>query len=121
MIKSIYLFAVYMFFTVSCSAQDCNSLPQSFVSPAQTTQMIKKANFYYVDRIDTKKSSWIREAEYYSCDGKTCFFVLVMKTGGECLFQDMPIKVWEGFKYSESHGSFYNHHKRNKYQWKIRQ
>ncbi len=105
--------------TLACSAQDCNSLPQSFASPAQATQMVKKAKFHYMDHIDTKKSSWIRSAAYYSCDGKSGFFLLVTNKGKEYLFQSMPIDVWERFKKAESLGSFYNAYIRDKYQLRI--
>jgi|SRR5690606_28349643 len=117
-IKLIYSLAVCLFITMACSGQDCNSLPQSFASPAQGTQMVKKAKFHHVDHIDTQKSSWIREAAYYSCDGQLGFFLLVTKAGREYLFQDMPIKVWNGFKSAESYGVFYNRYIRDKYQLK---
>jgi len=82
--------------------------------------MVKKAKFHYVDHIDTKKSSWIREAAYYSCDGKSGFFLLVAKSGREYLFQDMPINIWIGFKNENSHGGYYNQYIRDKYQLKIK-
>lgn len=118
MTKSLYLLATCLFITLACAGQDCNNLPQTFTSPEQATQMVKKTKFHYAYSIDTKKSSWIRSAAYKSCDGKSGFFLLVTKTGKEYLFQDMPIDVWERFKRAVSHGEFYNHHIRNKYQLK---
>lgn len=116
MVKSIYLLVVWFFVAMmACSAQDCNNLPNTFTSPAQATQIVKKAKFHYLDHIDTKTSSWIRSATYYSCNGKLGFFLLVTKTGKEYLFQDMPIDVWNQFRAAKSHGVFYNRNIRNQY------
>ena len=119
MTKSLYLLATCLFITLACAGQDCNNIPQTFTSPEQATQMVKSANFRIKERLDTQKSSWIRSAIYYSCDGKSGFFLLVTKAGREYLFQDMPINMWRGFKNAQSHGQFYNQHIRNRYQLKI--
>src|SRR5690606_34477735 len=115
MTKLIYSLSVCLLFTLSCSAQDCNNLPQTFVSHVQATQMVKSANFRIKEHLDTQKSSWIRSATYYNCNGKLGFFLLVAKTGREYLFQDMPINIWEGFKNAESHGTYYNTKIRGKF------
>lgn len=104
--------------TSSCHAQECGNLPRVFVSPSQATKVVKATRFRLVDYVETKNSSWIREAAYYSCNGVLGFFLLVTKTGKEYLFQDMPINVWKEFKNADSYGSFYNQSIRGRYRLK---
>lgn len=108
-----------LFIAISCKAQNCKDVPKTFKSYAEAELVIKKTAFTYVDQVSTSKSSWIKEGKYYSCDGKTGFFVLVTKAGRTYLFQDMPINTWRAFKKADSYGGYYNQYIRDKYQLKI--
>lgn len=96
-----------LFISISCQAQDCHQLPTSFTSYQQAEKMVKAADFKIYDSVNTSKSSWIRGAEFYSCDGRTGFFIF--KTDSKAyIYKDLPIEVWQGFKNAASFGSYYN-------------
>src|SRR5687767_522795 len=104
--KKILLLFLICIATDSFS-QDCSKLPSTFSSYSQATQMVRKAIFKVEESVNTSKSSWIRGAEYYSCDGRTGYFILITDKQ-PYIYQDMPIEIWEGFKNAESFGSYYN-------------
>lgn len=103
---------------ISCYQTDCEHLPASYKSYDEATSLIRKANFTLSEKINTPKSSWIRSVEFYSCDGKTGYFILVTDSE-DYLFQGMPKEVWEGFKNAESFGSYYNAHIKGNYNFEI--
>lgn len=120
MSHKVYLVCLYLLFVLTCSAQNCKDLPNVFTSVAEAARLIKSSKFSYIDYVSTQKSSWIHRADYYSCDAKTGFFVLLTKTGEEYIFQGLPINFWRGFKTAQSHGQFYNQHIRSRYQLKTK-
>lgn len=98
----------------SCSGTDCDQLPKSYSSYNDAEKIIKKADFKIEEKVNTSKSSWVRGAQYYSCDGITGFFIL--KTNNEnYLHSGLPVKIWEGFKNSKSFGRYYNEKIKNRY------
>jgi len=87
--------------------QDCSKLPTTFTSYDQATSLVKNSVFRLKETVDTSKSSWIRGATFYSCDGVKGF--LILKTDShEYIHQNVPIDVWRGFKQADSFGSYYN-------------
>jgi len=105
---------------LSCSQLNCNDLPQSYRSYEEAVSTIRNAKFNLHEKIKTSKSSWIRGAEYYSCDNKTGYFILILKTDSkEYIHNDMPVNVWESFKNAESFGKFYNTNIKHKYYFKL--
>lgn len=116
----ICLAIIGLFISLASLAQNCKELPNTFTSIEQATKLVKNSRFSYTDHVITQKSSWIQKGSYYSCDGKTGFFVLLTKSGKEYLFQELPIDTWKGFKTAQSHGQFYDQNIRNHYQLKIK-
>ena len=76
---------------------------------------VKKLHFTVDEDVNTSRSTFIQAAHYYSCDGKTGYFIIKIKDF-EYIHENMPIAVWKGFKGSSSFGTFYNLNIRNKYQ-----
>lgn len=114
-----YLFSLFLLHN-SCSAQDCKAIPNKFISYEQAKQIISNATFPLSDKVNTSKSSWVRAASYYSCDGKKGFFII--KTDSkEYIHQDMPLNIWLSFKSANSFGRFYNANIKHKYQLVLRQ
>ena len=114
-IKSIYtiVFILSVCFN-SFSQSNCNQLPKRFVSYSEAISKIKSANFKIDQSVNTSKSSWIRGAIFYSCDGNYGF--LIIKTSSkEFIHKDVPISVWEGFKNASSFGSYYDYNIKNRY------
>lgn len=98
----------------SCHSQNCSTLPKNFISYNQAIRTIENTSFRISESVNTSKSSWINRAHYYSCDGKTGFFIIELK-GKTYIHANMPISVWEGFKNAFSFGSYYDHYIRHKY------
>jgi hypothetical protein len=104
---------------ISCENNDCEQLPSSFTSFYEAEEKISNADFIFIDNISTYKSSWIVGAKYYSCDNKTGFFIL--ETENKIyIYQNLPIKIWLGFKNSTSFGRYYNTYIKNKYKLQLK-
>ncbi len=62
-----------------------------FLSCQDAIENIKSANFKIEDDENTSKSSWIKSASFYSCDGNNGYFILITKDKdylySECLIQ----------------------------------
>lgn len=104
----------------SCSGIDCEELPESYSNYEVAINTIKATHFKIQETINTTKSSWIRGASYYSCDGSSGFFIL--KTSHqEYLYSNVPVDKWNNFKSSDSFGSYFNHNIKNKFSFKLNQ
>lgn len=96
-------------------SNDCANLPKSFGSYDEAVRIIKETHFTFQDNVITASSSWIRGANYYSCDNQIGYFLLYTDKQ-DYIYKDLPIDVWNGFKTSSSFGSFYNQSIKNRYQ-----
>jgi len=97
---------------------DCKKLPITYSSFPEAVKTIKATRFLIEESISTLKSSWIRGASYFSCDGRVGFFIL--KTDKkEYLYSNLPIEVWKEFKGADSFGSYYNAHIKNRYLFEL--
>lgn len=93
---------------LSCTQNDCSSLPSAFESYDQAESMIRSAQYQYTDTKRTSSSSWIRKAEFYSCDREQGYFLYTTKSGKTYVHAEVPRSIWNGFKEADSHGGFYN-------------
>lgn len=85
----------------------CGDLPNSFSSYSVAVSLVRAATFPIEQSANTSRSSWIDGAEYYSCDGRTGYFIL-LTNGRTYIHEGVPFSVWRGFKQAGSFGSFYN-------------
>jgi hypothetical protein len=111
----IYLFFLQAIFFNS-AGQDCNQMPSHFPSYDAATSFVKNAHFKFKDEVNTSKSSWIRSASFYSCDGRTGYFISGTDKQ-EYIHAGMPIKIWKEFKNADSFGSYYNKNIKHRYQF----
>ncbi len=99
----------------SCRTKDgCDKLPIQFSSYDQAISKIKTSNFKINEKVNTSKSSWIRGAKFYSCNGDTGFFIL-QTDKQEYIYANMPYSIWVQFKNAESFGEFYNKNIKHRY------
>jgi hypothetical protein len=114
--RLVFLLLVGCQFSIASSkAQSCNQMTDEFTSYIQAINSVKHSSFKFTDEIITSKSSWIRAASYYSCDGKTGYFIF--KTDEkEYIHANMPVEIWNAFKNAPSYGSFYNRNIKYRYQ-----
>jgi hypothetical protein len=116
--KLISMFIVVLFMISSCNSHDCNNITEGFISYKETLDFIHSTSFKFKDNVDTARSSFIRNASFYSCSSKTGFLLVKIRST-EYIYQNVPIAVWEGFKNADSFGRFYNRNIKGKYQFKL--
>lgn len=114
MIKKLLLFNA-MLLLYSCSWKNCSELPETFASYNDAAEKIANTSFMLSESINTSKSSWIRNAKYKSCDGKTGF-LLIKTDQKEYIHKGVPLEIWKDFKNSDSYGSFYSGSIKGSYQ-----
>jgi len=100
---------------VCCKGQNCEILDDNFESYKVAIQTLKSTKFNFSEKLNTSKSSWIYDAEYYSCDGENGFLLITTKTK-TYIHRNVPIKIWNEFKKAESFGSFYSGNIKSRYQ-----
>lgn len=92
----------------------CADLPTSFASYDDAMGKIRSASFRIVEEQNTAESSWVRGAEFYSCDGATGYFIL-RTDDQDYIHADVPVAVWQGFKEASSFGSYYTGNVKRRY------
>lgn len=108
------LFSFFLIMSACSEKTSCENLPQSFTSYTEAKKQIKSAKFKIKEEAITERSSWIRGATYFSCDGETgCF--LFKTDSKEYIYKGVPYTIWNGFKKAESLGRYYNNYIKDKY------
>ncbi|WP_377981306.1 KTSC domain-containing protein [Aquirufa esocilacus] len=116
--KILILNLLYFISISSLGQQDCNKLQSNFNNFNEALSKIKSTKFIFTEKINTSKSSWIRSASYFSCDNKNGYFII--RTDKQIyIHKDLPIRVWNNFKNTNSYGSFYNLKIKNRYQLSV--
>ena len=92
----------------------CADLPASFSSYSEAMDQIRSASFRIAEEQNTNESSWVRGAEFYSCDGASGFFILHTEDR-EYIHTAVPAAVWQGFKGASSFGTYYNTNIKRRY------
>jgi len=93
--------------TISCGGKDCNLINGNFDNYKNALQVIKSSDFEFSDDFNISRSSWIYDAEYYSCDGKIGYLIIETKSKNY-IHSGVPIEMWNEFKNSDSFGKYYN-------------
>jgi hypothetical protein len=114
----IAAFILFQAITVTSFGQSCKNIPAHFNSYDEAVAFVKSASFEFKDNVNTSKSSWIRSASYYSCDGKTGYFIFSTDSK-EYIHRGVPIQIWRGFKNATSFGRFYDLEIRHKYRFSL--
>lgn len=118
MISRLYLIFVTILLAVACQ-KDCSEMNSDFQSYNEAVKTIKNTDFHVEEDLSNNNSSWIDNAEYYSCDNNFGYMILYTD-GDEYFYQNMPSNVWREFQKADSKGRFYNRHIKGKYQLNIR-
>jgi hypothetical protein len=98
------------------AGHNCADFPTSFASYPDAMDQIRSASFRIADVQNTGKSSWVRGAEFYSCDGASGFFIL-LTDDRDYIHIDVPATVWQGFKEASSFGTYYNTNIKRRYRF----
>jgi len=118
MCRIFYLGFILFYFFISCDSIVCDKLPNSYSNYEEAIGIIENARFKQEEKVNTSKSSWIRGASYYSCDGVSGYFILETDSR-KYIYSGLPVEVWQSFKEADSFGSYYNKSIKNRYQFKL--
>ena len=100
---------ILLFAFISCNNQNCNDVHnKKFYSYYEAKQYVETFDFQFSGEENLQRSSWIKKANYYSCNGLVGYFSYETKTGKNYIYRNVPIEVWQGFKNAVSPGGFYN-------------
>lgn len=114
--KLKYITTIFiLLLSLSCKSQNCDSLNKNFVSYEVALETIQSTTFRFSEKLNTSKSSWIKGAEFYSCDGKQGYFLL-LTTKTTYIHKDVPKTLWNDLKKTESFGRFYKSKIKGRYQ-----
>jgi hypothetical protein len=98
---------------------NCVDLSEHFNSYEEAKEAIHQANFRISEKVNTDGSSWIRGAQYYSCDGHIGFFILETDKK-DYLFKDLPVDMWNEFKNAPSFGKYYHENIKGRFQFYLK-
>lgn len=114
-----FLLVCPMLYFLSCTAeaqQSCEQLKEKHVDADGMLDLLDLTSFSFSEQLDTSKSSWIKAASYYSCDGAKGYFVL--RTSKKVyIYKNVPKDLWNRFKQADSQGSFYNRQIKGRYEY----
>ena len=99
-----------------CKGTPCSEIPPNFSTYADAITAIESSSFQISESVNTSKSSFINDADFYSCNGQDGYLILQFKDQ-DYIFQGVPVEVWEGFKDAASFGTYYDDHIRGRYQY----
>ena len=110
-----FLFTIFFLISLtSCSHKPCEEITENFSSYKEAKNKIENADFNFRDKVNTGKSSWIKQASFYSCNGVQGYFILETKQKSY-IFKNLPTSVWKDFKNAASFGAYYSNYIRGKY------
>ena len=110
--KIIYLTGA--FYLLSCNSKNCAEIPSKFTTYEQAISEVENSSFKFQEE-SAINSSWIEEANYYSCDMKTGFLI-IETSNQDYIHEDVPIKIWREFNNSTSLGKYYNRNIKDRFQ-----
>ncbi len=109
---------VAIFFLACSTKNKCEQLQKHFLTYEDAVKKIKSTDFIIQEEANTSKSSWIKSASFYSCDGILGYFI--MKTAEkEYLYAEMPYTIWTEFKNAGSFGNYYNRSIKHRYAYTL--
>jgi len=104
---------------IGCNAQNCKELKQ-FKSFEEALVEIKNSDFNIKETADVLKSSWIKNANFYSCDESVGYLIIMTSKRKEYIHENVPLYLWRQFRNSDSLGKFYNSNFKNKYKLQLK-
>jgi hypothetical protein len=112
---NLIILLILILFLTPCSGQDCSIIDDHFDTYENALKVIKSSDYKFSDDCNTSKSSWIYEADFYSCDGKTGYLIIETKSKNY-IHNGVPIGMWNKFKNADSFGKYYNQNLKGRYQ-----
>jgi hypothetical protein len=80
---------------------------------------IRNGNYEYSDSKNMASSSWVKSAEFYSCDAATGCLIMTTKANRDYIHFGVPMDVWKMFKSASSYGSYYSRNLKGRYSFII--
>jgi hypothetical protein len=114
--KKILCFVLLVLVFTSCNNQNCSDINnKTFSSYSEAKQYVQTFDFQLSEEENLQRSSWMKKANYYSCDGLVGYFTYETKNRKNYIYRNVPMEVWQGFKNADSPGAFYNENIKGKF------
>ncbi|MCC5931834.1 MAG: KTSC domain-containing protein [Cyclobacteriaceae bacterium] len=84
----------------------CADLPDHFANVETALDFIRNCRFEFEEAFEALAVRGIRNVSYHSCDKESGYLVLVTHDR-TFIHKEVPIKIWEAFKYAESIETYY--------------
>lgn len=94
--------------------RSCADLPRTYSSYEEVIDQVRSSTFVIAEEQNTAESSWVRGAEFYSCDGTTGFFIL-RTDDQDYIHTNVPLSVWHEFRETSSFGTYYTANIKRRY------
>jgi hypothetical protein len=114
--RRLALILSLLLFLAGCTGTPCADIPSNFATYDEAITAVESASFSISESVNTSKSSFINDADFYSCNGHDGFLILQFNEN-DYIFEGVPMAVWEGFKDAESFGEFYDRNIRGRYRY----
>ena len=80
-LKLLFIIILTNGFIACSNGPDCNNLDTNFTSYRQATELVRSASGFEVSEKERLNSTWMKSAEYYSCDGDLGYFIYTNTKG----------------------------------------
>lgn len=110
---------VLILLLIGCKTEHCDTNKIQFSSYDEARISIRSQGGYAIQENRNLNSSWIANAQYYSCDGKLGFLILETHSGKAYTHQNVPLSIWNNFKNARSPGSSYTKNIKGRYRLKF--
>ena len=92
--KKTLCFVLLLLVFTSCNNQNCTDTNnKKFSSYSEAKQYLQTFDFQLGEEEYLQRSSWIKKANYYSCDGLVGYFTYETKNGKAGIIK-LPVEIW---------------------------
>jgi hypothetical protein len=81
----------------------------------QAVTEVRNGDYEYSDSKNMTSSSWVKSAEFYSCDAVSGCLIITTKANRDYIHFGVPTDAWKSFKSATSYGSHYNRNLKGRY------
>jgi hypothetical protein len=104
---------------ITPQAQPCAIQNGFYPTYQKAVSEIRNGDYEYSDSKNMTSSSWVKSAEFYSCDAVSGCLIITTKANRDYIHFGVPMDVWKMFKSASSYGSYYSRNLKGRYSFII--
>ncbi len=112
-----FMFILNGFYSIAQKTEqkfNCEEMPTHFTVADKAIEIIKNSKFQHEESFEALAVRGIRKASFHSCDNETGFLLIEMHDR-VVLHKEVPLKIWEEFKFSSALETYYRQNIKYKY------